>query len=596
MSTMENPSFIISSSPTSTSTSSSAEVRKINKRLIDRFLQSIRSQATRHSAPEYIHIYMRFWHLYEEKTASELLMEAEEDGAINNKINKNKKRKPRKYPNLAYRYDWLLFNKDVPTIQDRIIEFVIAKKKEGRGANGIENYISLLWRFYRVHGVKGIDWEMIRSFKPPNVKKTHDKEYPPDDIIKIEDKLDVRGKVVVGLMRGSGVRRGTLGYMAGTDIGEEGGEREREVGAHQVIKIGDLFPIQSKFGKIYKIWVYRGSPEMYATACTPEVARKIDDYIEYRMRYGEVCKHVGTVEHMHEYCDGCDSNNNSAGDSDYIVQKSFRADEPHLDPEAPLIREAFDRNDSLAARHPRSISDKQINQIVNDAAVASGVRTVRKGADASMRHKTMLTHGNRKFFKKRCRQAKVDPLILERLMGRKKGNLKEGITPLMMTYDPEEWAEMQAEFEKAIPNLTVTKDAVIQAELDQAKAQLKNVPRIEEIQDSQRKMLEQMQQRYDQQSEELAGLRHQMDKQTAMYESFDKMQENINNMMKASSGFDLAWRDAEVNNPSYRKARANMEELARRDKPWIEKELREEREAVKAFDISDDDLGEKPFY
>ena len=52
----------------------------------------------------------------------------------------------------------------------------------------------------------------------------------------------------------------------------------------------------------------------------------------------------------------------------------------------------------------------------------------------------------------------------------------------MMTYDPEDWAEMQQEFEKAIPNLTITKDAVIQAELEQAKAQLKNVPTIERLQ------------------------------------------------------------------------------------------------------------------
>jgi hypothetical protein len=41
---------------------------------------------------------------------------------------------------------------------------------------------------------------------------------------------------------------------------------------------------------------------------------------------------------------------------------------------------------------------------------------------------------------------------------------------------------MQQEFEKAIPSLTITKDAVIHAELEQAKAQLKNVPTIEQLQ------------------------------------------------------------------------------------------------------------------
>jgi integrase len=48
----------------------------------------------------------------------------------------------------------------------------------------------------------------------------------------------------------------------------------------------------------------------------------------------------------------------------------------------------------------------------------------------------MLTHGFRKLFKKRCRQAKVDAITLERFMGHKSGNSRDGITKLMMTYDP----------------------------------------------------------------------------------------------------------------------------------------------------------------
>jgi len=67
-------------------------------------------------------------------------------------------------------------------------------------------------------------------------------------------------------------------------------------------------------------------------------------------------------------------------------------------------------------------------------------------------------------------------------MGHKNGNSKDGISKLMMTYDPQDWAEMQQEFEKAIPNLTITKDALIQAELEQAKAQLRNAPTIEQVQ------------------------------------------------------------------------------------------------------------------
>jgi len=51
---------------------------------------------------------------------------------------------------------------------------------------------------------------------------------------------------------------------------------------------------------------------------------------------------------------------------------------------------------------------------------------------------------------------------------------------------------MQAEFEKAIPNLTITKDAMIQAELEKTKAQLRNAPAIEQIQAQQQSMQYQM--------------------------------------------------------------------------------------------------------
>ncbi len=147
---------------------------------------------------------------------------------------------------------------------------------------------------------------------PEYIKKTQDREYNAEEAIAIEEKLDVRGKVISGVMRGSGVRRG----------------------AEPSISVGDLIPLQTKYGKIYKIWVYRGTPEMYTTACIPEVAKRIDDYFEYRIRFGEVCKQYdGKSDHMHEYYDG----------EEEVIQKWFKVDEKHLDPDAPVIREDFDR-------------------------------------------------------------------------------------------------------------------------------------------------------------------------------------------------------------------------------------------------------------
>jgi len=135
----------------------------------------------------------------------------------------------------------------------------------------------------------------------------------------------------------------------------------------------------------------------------------------------------------------------------------------------------------FAAKYPRRISDHQISDIIRIAVEPAGVRKP-NGGNPFKRHKTMLTHGFRKLFKKKCRQAKVDAITLERFMGHKSGNARDGVTKLMMTYDPEDWIEMQAEFEKAIPHLTITKDAITQTKLEEAEAKIKNVPTIEDLQ------------------------------------------------------------------------------------------------------------------
>ena len=83
---------------------------------------------------------------------------------------------------------------------------------------------------------------------------------------------------------------------------------------------------------------------------------------------------------------------------------------------------------------------------------------------------------------------KVDPIIIERFLGHKNGNPQDGISRLMMTYDPEDWAEMQAEFEGAIPHLTITEAAIVQTKLEEAENKLKNVPTIEDLQKQIRSM------------------------------------------------------------------------------------------------------------
>lgn len=361
------------------------------------YIETIKSEKTRIRVPSYFRTYMQHWLMYNDK------------GELD--------------------YAELLKG----DMQSRVIHFIIHKKKLGRGSAGIENYINCLTTFYKVHGKKKeIDWELVRSYLPEKVKKTKDREYYADEVISIEKHLDERGKVVSGLPRGSGVRRG----------------------GENTVSIGDLFPRDTPYGKIYKMWVYRGTADEYPTACTPEIASRIDDYLEYRMRFGEACKLIDK-DHVHEYHDG-----------EEVIQKSFARGDVHLNPDAPLIREDFDKRDKLHVMNPRRLTDERISDIIREAAIASGIRVVNKG-QKNKRHKVMIAHGFRKLFKKRCRQAKVDPIILERFMGHKSGDLKGGVNKLMMIYDPEEWEEMEQEFIKAIPNLTINRDAQLEAALQE---------------------------------------------------------------------------------------------------------------------------------
>jgi hypothetical protein len=43
----------------------------------------------------------------------------------------------------------------------------------------------------------------------------------------------------------------------------------------------------SRIGEVYKITIYSGDRQEYFTFCTPECAKEIDTYIDFRNRHGE---------------------------------------------------------------------------------------------------------------------------------------------------------------------------------------------------------------------------------------------------------------------------------------------------------------------
>ena len=105
----------------------------------------------------------------------------------------------------------------------------------------------------------------IKRFLPEDESDYYakDRPYSVKEIEQILSKCDVRARACVLIMTSTGMRIGGL----------------------KDLQIGDLKKID-EFG-LYMIWVYnRSRKDCYYTFTTPECAKAIDEYLEYRKRTG----------------------------------------------------------------------------------------------------------------------------------------------------------------------------------------------------------------------------------------------------------------------------------------------------------------------
>ena len=160
-------------------------------------------------------------------------------------------------------YDDLLYNGNIKQIQERIEDFLIhiqnpdyCKIRPGT----VAFYLVSIRFFYTMNDIV-LNWKKIAKVLPAPRKTTDDRPYTVEEISKLLEKADQRGRVVVLLMCSSGMREGAIAP----------------------IKLAHI----AKMEEIYRITVYKNDPEEYTTFCSPECAKAIDDYLAYRKRYGE---------------------------------------------------------------------------------------------------------------------------------------------------------------------------------------------------------------------------------------------------------------------------------------------------------------------
>ena len=113
---------------------------------------------------------------------------------------------------------------------------------------------------------------------------------------------------------------------------------------------------------LYQVSVYSDSKQQYLTFTTPEAAKAIDVFLNYREWYGE-----------------------------------------RLTPKSPLFRDQFDREEVASIHNVKPLKLRTVERLISRTVEKSGIRTVERTTElhsekGKIRKNVKLTSGFRKFF------------------------------------------------------------------------------------------------------------------------------------------------------------------------------------------------------
>jgi integrase len=150
----------------------------------------------------------------------------------------------------------LLESENRKEIEDKIIEYIIFLKKQGKSSAAIHNYIAPVSSFYAIHDVT-LNIKKIGKFIPENKKVKNDRGYTHQEISRLLEIADERARAIILLLASSGIRKGGI----------------------PLLKLRHL--------QDTKLVIYENTNEEYFTFITPECKQAIDSYLDMRSRYGE---------------------------------------------------------------------------------------------------------------------------------------------------------------------------------------------------------------------------------------------------------------------------------------------------------------------
>ncbi|MDW0259296.1 MAG: tyrosine-type recombinase/integrase [Nitrososphaeraceae archaeon] len=161
-----------------------------------------------------------------------------------------------------YEIDLLSFLK---LLQQNITNLIIKYLVDKKGSRQYKNLITATLKHACEINDIVLNWKKIKEFVHPektgNETNGRDRVFAHEEIQKILGFCDQKIRTAFLLLTSTGIR----------------------IGALQTLKLEDLVKIDD----IYKIRVYSGDKEKYITFCTPECAKEINSYLEFRRRRGE---------------------------------------------------------------------------------------------------------------------------------------------------------------------------------------------------------------------------------------------------------------------------------------------------------------------
>jgi integrase len=224
--------------------------------------------------------------------------------------------------------------------------------------NSVNMCVASISHFYQMNDVT-LNWKKLSKFKGKRRLAVEDKPYTKEQIRQLLDFADLRTKCMILLMSSAGLRRGAI----------------------PTLRIRDMKRIE-KYG-LYKISIYKKEAEAYTTFCTPECARHLEQYFNWRAVQGE-----------------------------------------RLTDTTPVIRNNFN---NLNVARPKAITTDSMNWVINTLLDNSCIRPRSPGK--LHRTEIMQCHGFRKYFETTSKLAGMDSLLIDRCMGHKTG-LKDSYTKL----------------------------------------------------------------------------------------------------------------------------------------------------------------------